>query len=477
MKLENIKITHNKEENVNIIPFVDYYLPKYHPQLQNLTIKCLDEEIRNAKAPDYFVEGPGILVEVKRSYNRKEREWLINWSKNVARLQNILRNRDLSSIRGRYFIKTPSFLRVKDDKAKDIVDQVLMGIRHGQSSVTIGKLGNFGIEKFDDVGSDIRFEATAGRGGVINPLEVIHKNISNKIDDVNKKLSIEYGEISKRIWLLVSKDSLASNPDYIIDAFSQIFKKLLKSTFIDEIWLQLRIRDNSWRHSLIYLRSFSKDIENGHVHLNAQTIELFEKWFMPLDALGDIYKDNLFRMMRQVIGERKPFEVFENKFFRQDMLRLGNWLIDKERYDDAIWLIDKFIDDPDPGEPEAYQGDPKFNYHAKISAGETIHYNTTVLGRLALVIQKLCSRREYLGKGLRYTEILINHRNYYVKLQGLIPLSVIYHKRALLSGYEKRPYCEDYKRLHEIVIVILKFSKNNPQLKAFSRKIQYRGIV
>lgn len=472
MKVENINITHNKKENVNIIAFSDYYLSKYHAQLENLTIRCPDEEVRDEKAPDYLLEEVETLVEVKEVHHREELEGLISWSRNVARLQSMLKTKDLSLIRGSYLINTPPLLKINNDKkANEIIEQILNGINSAQSEITIGKFGKFQIDKFNNEGSYISFGSSSG-GGFINPPGIIYDNIVVKTDDVNKKLSINSGaRISKRIWLLVGKYFFAKESQSVIDAFSQIYGKLLESASIDEIWLQLETHDGKWLHALIYSRNFLCDFESEQVRLDSQTFELFEKWFTALEKLGDIHKDKLFKMMHVLLGGKKPFEVFENKFTRQEMVRLGEWLIDKERYVDAIWLINKFIDDPDPGEPKAYQGDPAFNYHAKILAGEEISHITTVLGHLAWVVQKLCFKDEHLAAALQYTERLLNHENYYVKLQVLVPLAAISGRRVLLSGYGKRPYCEDYKKFHDIVFSMLELLKNNPRLKTLSKRM------
>lgn len=472
MNSENIKISHNKKENPNILAFSEYYLSKYHGHLDGVTIHCVDEEIRDEKAPDYLLEEPEVLVEVKGIHHREELEGLISWSRNAARLQKILKAKDISGIKGSYLINTPSVIKIKNDKtANEIIDQVLKGILRGLSEITIARFGKFQIDKFNNDGSYISFGSSSG-GGFINPPGIIYDNIVIKTDDVNKKLSINGGgRVSKRIWLLVGEYFFSKESNNVIDAFSQIYEKLLQYNSIDEIWLQLQTHDGKWLHTLIYAREFFLDYANERVQINSRTIELFDKWFTALEKLGDVHKNKLFKMLQALINDKKPSEVFENKFTRQEMVRLGEWLLDKERYTDAIWLIDKFIDDPDPGEPQDYQGAPEFNYHVKIQAGEEISHITTVLGHLAWVIQKLCFKNEYLAQSLGYTGRLLSHSNYYVKLQTLVALGAIAGRRILLSGYGKRPYCEDYKKFHEMVFSVLKLLGENPKLRALAKRI------
>lgn len=141
----------------------------------------------------------------------------------------------------------------------------------------------------------------------------------------------------------------------------------------------------------------------------------------------------------------------------------------KKRFGDVIWIIDKFIDDPDPQEPEKYSGDPKFNYHQQIAGGEDPHIITTVLGHLAWVVQKLAVNKSYITQALDYTKKLLSHKNLYVKLQAIIPLIEISARRQWLDGWGKRPREGQYKEFHKIVFDLINLVRENSNYKAIAK--------
>jgi len=147
------------------------------------------------------------------------------------------------------------------------------------------------------------------------------------------------------------------------------------------------------------------------------------------------------------------------------MVHLGEWLIGNQRWDDAIWLVEKFITDPDPTRPDKYVGEPIFNYHEKILSGEDTRVITTVLGYLAWVIQKFTVSKKYIKQALDFTEKLLAHKNFYVKKQAMVPLTQISAKRQWLDGYGVRPYRRSYKRFHDLVFNLLELLSTNSNLK------------
>jgi len=153
------------------------------------------------------------------------------------------------------------------------------------------------------------------------------------------------------------------------------------------------------------------------------------------------------------------------------IIRLGEHLAAKNRFNDVIWIIDKFIDDPDPEEPEQYSGEPDFNYHQKIANGEDPFVITTVLGHLAWLVQKLAIQKEYIGKALNYTEKLLSHKNLYVKFQAIIPLVEIAARRQWLDGWGKRPRESEYKKFHSMIFDLVELVSQNPNYKAIANKL------
>jgi len=159
------------------------------------------------------------------------------------------------------------------------------------------------------------------------------------------------------------------------------------------------------------------------------------------------------------------------------IIRLGEHLAAKNRFNDVIWIIDKFMDDPYPEEPGQYSGEPDFNYHQKIANGEDPFVITTVLGHvlghLAWLVQKLTIQKEYIRKALNYTEKLLSHKNLYVKLQAIIPLVEIAARRQWLDGWGKRPRESEYKKFHSMVFDLVELVSQNPDYKAIANKLVY----
>ncbi|GAG55295.1 unnamed protein product, partial [marine sediment metagenome] len=98
----------------------------------------------------------------------------------------------------------------------------------------------------------------------------------------------------------------------------------------------------------------------------------------------------------------------------------------------------------------------------KIAEGEDPKIITTVLGRLAWVVQKLAIFDKYIKNALMYTKRLAYHPNLYVKLQAIIPLTEIAARRQLLEGYGDRPYSKEYKTFHKLTFDLVKLVKDHP---------------
>jgi len=182
-----------------------------------------------------------------------------------------------------------------------------------------------------------------------------------------------------------------------------------------------------------------------------------------------------FSLVRKILTEQgeEPHKLFPDNFAREEIIQLGNWLIEQKRHEDAIWLIDKFIEDPDPEEPEGYRGASELNYHERIVKGEDPNIITTVLGYLAWVVQKLALHQEHITVALTHTKKLLSHKNLYVKQQAIVPLIEIAARRQWLEGYGKRPYQGTYKEFHKAVFDLVELVKDHPDYKALAKLLSY----
>lgn len=182
-------------------------------------------------------------------------------------------------------------------------------------------------------------------------------------------------------------------------------------------------------------------------------------------------KKKSYCLVKSIIGKEDPWLVIKDTTIREEIVTLGDWLIEKGRFKETIWLIDKFLNDPDPKEPGNYKGDPDFNYHEKIVEREDLIGITTVLGKLAWLVRKLTFRKDYIKKALNYTKQLLSHKNLYIKRQAIFPLIEIAVRRQWLDGYGKRPFKGTYKEFHELVFDLVSLVEKNPNYKAIANKL------
>ena len=474
MTINILKSCEQKKENKNIKPFVEFYLPAYFPNIKDVDIDCFDKN-NQQKAPDYFLKQPKIAIEVKEVHDRVELEHSISMGYNAKRLQEELdkRTKDTKFPKGIYYLNFPWGLKIKTGREKIVAESIINAIRNNQKNISIEGVGYFEVtNKSEEKESKVILDASMGPVELINRAGTIHQNIGPKITIANKQLGTLTA--NRKILLLVNRYLYGDRPKYFIEALTYSYKNLLSYENIEEIWLQLQIESGDgqsfFSHELLYSRDFLISFDKKKIKpLNKQYIQLFEKWFYSLKQLGDEYKEKLFFALKQLLKDKKPYQLFPNKFVREEMVRLGIWLAEKDRFNDAAWIIDKFIDDPDPEEPEKYSGDPKFNYYQQIIDGEDPGIFNTVLGRVTVVVQKIALRKEYISRALSYTKKLLKHKNLYVRLQAIIPLIEIAGRRQWLEGWGKRPRSGEYKEFHKSVFNLVNLVAKNPSYKAIAK--------
>ncbi len=458
-----------KKEERYIKPFVEFYLSFYYPEIKNVDIYCPDKD-NQQKAPDYFLKQLRIAVEIKEVHDKKEVERFAATSYNVKRLQKALdelvqKDGGLSKI---YFLEYPWTIKIKKGQEENIAKEIIKAIKNNLREFNIENIGSFKVVG-ESGGNKTEIVLAVSMSPVrsIDPARTIHQNIGPKITTADKQLGVLTAD--KKILLLVNKYLFGDRINDFIEALAYSYKDLLSYKNIDEIWLQFESRDGQFFHEFLYSRDFLISFDKKKIKpSNEQQKQLFEKWFYSLEKLGDEYKEKLFFALKQFLKDKKPYQLFTDKFTREEMACLGIWLAEKERFNDVIWIIDKFIDDPDPEEPEKYSGDPKFNYHQQIINGEDPHI-TTVLGHLAWVIQKLALDKRYILNALNYTKKLLSHKNLYVKLQAIIPLIEIAAHRQWLDGWGKRPRSSEYEEFHKLVFHLVNLVAKNPNYKAIAK--------
>jgi len=472
----NIHCKKKSEENKYIQSFINFYLSSYYSEkFEKIDLECLDEKQKTKPSPDYFLTQLKIAIEIKRVFDTNEVYRAKTTHVNVKRIQKELDElvKKETELKGSYYLQYPWFLKIKRGKEKEIAQKIINELKNDVQEITIEKVGIFKVISLNlpkQQKTQVLLVGSISPIVSINAPQTIYQNIRDKIARANKQLNIK--KANKKILLLINKYLWGERPEYFFEALSYCYPKLLNYKNIDEIWLQTKSATENFSHILLYKRDFFYSFEKGKFKSIIQdnnNIKLFENWFYPLSKLGREYKEKLFFALKQFLKNKKPSEIFENKFVREEMVWFGIWLAEKNRFNDVIWIIDKFIDDPDPEDPEKYSGDQKFNYHQQIIEGKDPGIITTVLGHLAWVIQRIATQKDYISKALDYTKKLLSHKNLYVKLQAIIPLIEIAAKRQWLKGWGERPRKGEYKKFHDLVFSLVKIVKENPNYKAIGR--------
>lgn len=439
------------------LPFMEFYLPSlnWDPN-RSLDIHSPDQEER-VSSPDYYIQQPGLLIEVSAIHDREQTEEIAWWGSIIRKIREHLQgNPKLKKVSGLYLLETPRVFKFPTEKEnyEKAADAILDAVIGGEKAVTVNGIP-FKIKKIRNDGGSVAFSTMPGGGArAIDPPTTIHENIQKKLRTANGQLSYtpKNGDVNCRILLLTNEYIFGGRSD-IIRALSYGYNDLLSLDNIDEIWLQQRDQEGHTKHHLLVTREFLLQFESMSIEQDPKSLYLFSKWFGPLEKLSDVYKEKLFQSLVTFFKDKSPVDVFPNPHDREGMVSLlGDWLISQERLDDVCWLIETFIDDPDPPEPnKPYEGEEE-NWHEKVAKGEDALTITTVRGQLAWVIQKLSANRNYISRAFDYTTYLLKYDNLYAKLQALVPLIEISARKQWLE--EDSP--ERNKSLHLISLGLLR---------------------
>lgn len=429
-----------KKEDNSCTAFLMGYLGNKYPVIH---LEAISEA--EGRRPDYYVKEPQLLIEIKEIHDRAENARSAQWGKIVSKLQKAVDNNSkIDNVKGLYLVNTPPVFKTPTENSHFISasDEIISAVLTGQQSIKVFNY-EFEIKKVSNEGSAVVFGST-GQGGWFDAAQTIHENIHEKLKTANIQLGYNPpGEtVKRRILLLVNKYLLMWRIDEVFKALSYAYTELISYKNIDEIWLQIESRDGKFVNELLLTKEFLEHYYSNKLVDNSTNATLFQKWFSSLEKISEEHKIKLFLALKTFLKTKKPYQVFDDESVRVEMTRLGEWLIEQEKFNDAIWFLDKFIDDPDPEEPEEYKGDPKFNYHQEIADGGESNVVATVRGHLAWMLQKLAARENYIIKAFQYTKQLLQYKNLYIKLQALIPLVEITARRQWVEEQSPKTYAE-----------------------------------
>lgn len=452
------------QENKNLVAFID----DVFTSTKNIEIVCPDKNNSTEKMPDFYVMPEKYLIEVKRLYDFDDIKASGGWAKIIGKLQKLV-NSNLTEINpdGFYMIETPRHLKLSNERQKLLYEAILNSLNSSLSKFYFDEY-NFSVQRISTRDKGITFSTSWG--GSINPAGTIFQNLGRLLKE-KVNLQLENGakkyESKKKILLLINNYVYADRISEVIEGLSYCYNDLLSYGSIDEIWFQQEMQNSTFRHTQIYDRDFLQKFESEE--LNSENVthqQQFELWYWALEKMED-KKEKIFLTLQIFLEKNSPEDIFQDPYKREAMTRLGIWLIENDRIDDVTWLIEKFINDPNPPEPGEYEGDPDFDYDQKIREGENNPVISTVMGHLAWTVLSLARKSsteepDNLLQAFEFTHEVLSRRNLnlYVVQQWLIPLAEISNRRWLLFDKD----IELYRKFRGLLLdrkngLVAKYSK------------------
>src|SRR3989344_865188 len=441
--------------------FISFLMEERHVREE---VKVLFPEKVLGKGADYFVADFGLLIEATQLIDNKDLAQSARWAITVNTLSKLIKqDKRFSSIKGLHSISTPEGFGLKTSQLKSeqvlntkiskAVDLIVQSVLSEQSEVVV-----FGtklkIEKVHETNNGIYF-STMGRARSINVAGIFHENLKNKFEKADTQLSLKKVnkiQVKERVLLIVNKYRLLTFDWDLFKGLSYSYKELVeKYKNIDEIWFQTEDGEGKYHHKLLYKKSLFAQFENmDFSNMTSQDYGVFAKWFSPLEELDDKKKQSLIEALKILLQHHSPHEIFPDPQTRIEMVRYGRWLAENNKRSEANWLVEQFLDDPDPLDPPTQDKKDYGNeLHESIknASKPDMHAIQTVKGHLAWTVQLLALRRDFLKEAYTYTQgILRNTKHLYLVLQWLFPLIEISNRRFWLKELDRKLY-NDFRKL------------------------------
>lgn len=397
--------------------------------------------------PDFYFEPEGMLIEVKEIRDFLDTQRSAQWGTTVHNIGNAIKeDKRYSQVKGCYSVRTPSAFKLSRGKVGKYATKIMDAVLSDKERIEIDDI-TFEIEQLNDNESAVYF-VTHGPAGSFSASQTIYFNLAKSVAKAEKQLGNnkhwpKEKRVKKRVLLLVNMYRLMMREEDLVEALSYMSDDLASFQNIDEIWLQ-----DEQEHMLILEKSFLPSLRMGVLNPNHPFhTYLFQLWFWALDKEAR-NKDALVDGLRSLLAGDKPASsVFSDSYKRGDMTRLASWLLEKDRVEDAEWIIDRFINDPDPADPPTSPTED-LDYDEKIRKGDDPTIITTVMGHLAWVVKELAAKSERhdisnLKKAFAYTRRVLDSRsNLYVAQQWLVPVMELANRRLILLEEDPAAYVE-----------------------------------
>lgn len=428
-------------------------------------VDVLSPEKIIGKGADYFVPNAGLLVEATQLIDNQDLAKHARWSISVNTLSKLIKDTErFTDIQGLYAISTPEGFGLKasqlksksilDSKIKPAAEKIIQAIIDKKPDVTI-----FGTKlKIEKVGTkdDGVYFSSIGKVKWINVAGIFHDNLKAKFKKANKQLdfnNIEKAPVKKKALLITNKYRLLTFDWDLFEGLSYSYEELVNEyKNIDEIWFQVEDGKGKFHHKLMYKRSlFLQFRDMNFTDMEDEDYKVFAKWFSALEKLDEEKKGSLIDALKILLANKSPHEIFPDSGTRIEMVRYGRWLVENGKRSEASWLVQQFMNDPDPLDPPT---DDKENYgnelHVKIKEADKpdMHAIHTVRGHLAWTVQLLALKKDkhLLESYDRTQQILRSTQHLYLVLQWLFPLIEIANRRFWLQELSSESY-DDFKNL------------------------------
>lgn len=329
-----------------------------------------------------------------------------------AEITQLLKSELLSRGIKDYAIRTPwNFLVSKAKRLKyvqDLADKLEQAIKvHPDNSEL--KVEGFSLTKAEGIGTI--FFSSAGQVRVIDPPGSALSALANKLPDKNEQLVVTGHE---RLLLIVNWAHLVSTKD-AIEACSRIDFAVLPN--IDKVYFE----SHPDKCELIFDRQVFEVFEKQTEPPPAQLEALYMRWL----EYRLNYKDpKAFDLVKRRIAQEGN-ALWLPAFSRVEVLFYGERFVTQGDFDNALWIVRNFKDDPDPGiANEADDKEGSFNYHEQIKRGEEPYIITTVRGHLCWLLQKIivANRPEFYPELTNVVESYVAGENLYIRQQATVPL-------------------------------------------------------
>ena len=419
---------------------------------------------------DYLLEiknsGGRLAVEMTRIFElERDRIRSIQWGNAVGaireELQRFLQKHESFPWQGLWSAQTPESFGVNKSAASEFAKKhtsmIMNAIEGGARSVEVCSF-NLKLEKINDQEVGDVFFSTHGVGGAIDPAGVIETRLRKKLPVANKQLDTDRGE---RILLLVNKYVFGGSRE-VVEALSRITEIWQWENF-DKIYLE----DTPGHFVLVFDEELRKAWNREKFTATNGFLQTFRLWVTHLRKNDP--KQTL-EIVKFVVRNEEPSAILPSTFAREEIVEMGNNFIEKGKLEEARWILEKFINDPDP-----VKDGGKFDFDKKIRSGEYPHIITSVRGKLAWVIQKLALKRDTITEAFEYNRRLLKYKpetnevgeeNLYVIQQAIVPLVEISRRRIWLERIDEKERSGLHAELLDILFALLR-NKNlyDPRMK------------